>query len=306
MEEAVTALITNIQGFSIHDGPGIRTVVFFKGCPLDCEWCQNPECIATQPEVGFLQNLCRNCGRCVDACPNKARVRDLDEPPRVDRLRCTACGACSSACPYGATTLYGTRMSVEEVFSLVIRDKMFYETSGGGVTVSGGEPLLQSVFVCALFDECRKHGILTCVETSGHGPASVLRQVLSRTDYVLYDLKLMDSDRHRLHTGRANRQILANARIVAASGVESLFRMPLIPGITDTPDNIRELAEFLHSLDRRPPRVELMPYHRLGTNKYLTLDKEYRLAGLETPTTDDVAAVVTELENLGVSCSVSN
>jgi pyruvate formate lyase activating enzyme len=197
-------------------------------------------------------------------------------------------------------------MSVEQVFSQVIRDKMFYDASGGGVTVSGGEPLLQSLFVCALFDECRRHGILTCVETSGYGPASVLRQVLSRTDYVLYDLKLLHSDKHRLHTGRPNRQILANARIVAASGVESLFRMPLIPGITDTPENIRGLAEFLHGLHGRPPRVELMPYHRLGTNKYLTLDREYKLAGLETPTADDVAAVVMELENLGVRCSVSN
>jgi pyruvate formate lyase activating enzyme len=197
-------------------------------------------------------------------------------------------------------------MSVEQVFSQVVRDKMFYDTSGGGVTASGGEPLLQSVFVCALFDECRRHGIHTCVETSGHAPASVLRQVLSRTDYVLYDLKLLDPDRHRLHTGCSNRQILANARMVADSGVESLFRMPLIPGITDTPENIRDLAEFLHSLERRPPRVELMPYHRLGTNKYRTLGREYRLAGLETPTADDVAAVVTELEDLGVTCSVSS
>jgi pyruvate formate lyase activating enzyme len=197
-------------------------------------------------------------------------------------------------------------MSVEQVFSQVVRDKMFYDTSGGGVTASGGEPLLQPGFVCALFDECRKHGIHTCVETSGHAPATVLGQVLSRTDYVLYDLKLLDPKRHRLHTGRSNRQILANARIVADSGVESLFRMPLIPGITDTPENIRDLAEFLHSLERRPLRVELMPYHRLGTNKYLTLDREYRLAGLETPTADHVASVVGKLEDLGVTCSVSN
>jgi pyruvate formate lyase activating enzyme len=306
MTRAVTALITNIQGFSIHDGPGIRTVIFLKGCPLDCEWCQNPECIGMQPEIGILQNLCRNCGRCVDVCPNNARVRDSDQPPRVDRARCSACGTCVSACHYEATTLYGTRMSVEQVFSRVIGDKMFYDASGGGVTASGGEPLLQSRFVCALFDECREHGISTCVETSGYSPASALRNVLSRTDFVLFDLKLLDSDEHRLHTGRPNRQILANARIVAASGVESLFRMPLIPGITDTPKNIRGLAEFLQSLPGSPPRVELMPYHRLGTNKYLTLDREYRLVGLETPTADDVGAVVAELENLGVSCSVSN
>ena len=157
-------LVTNIQGYSIHDGPGIRTVVFLKGCGLECQWCSNPECISSQPEVGFIKVLCTKCGKCAGVCPEEALTCEAGQLPRIDRERCLGCGACSSVCDYKAIVLYGKSMSAGEVFDAVNRDKMFYDASGGGVTVSGGEPLLQPQFVCDLFEKCRRAGIHTCLE----------------------------------------------------------------------------------------------------------------------------------------------
>jgi len=165
-------LVTNIQGYSIHDGPGIRTVVFLKGCGLECQWCSNPECISSQPEVGFIKVLCTKCGKCAGVCPEEALTCEAGQLPRIDRERCLGCGACSSVCDYKAIVLYGKSMSAGEVFDAVNRDKMFYDASGGGVTVSGGEPLLQPQFVCDLFEKCRRASIHTCLETSGYAGAT--------------------------------------------------------------------------------------------------------------------------------------
>jgi pyruvate formate lyase activating enzyme len=298
-------LVTNIQGYSIHDGPGIRTVVFLKGCGLECQWCSNPECISPVPEVGFIKNLCTKCGKCAEVCPDGALIYEEGELPRINRERCSGCGACSSVCSYKAIVLYGEQMNADEVFDAVNRDKMFYQASGGGVTVSGGEALMQPQFVCDLFEKCRRAGIHTCVETSGYIAESALRQVLPYTDLVLYDLKHLNSEKHRQYTGKPNDLILSNAKIVAASGVETLFRMPLIPKINDDIQNIKMTAEFLHELGNNTLRIELIPYHRLGKGKYESLDKEFHLSEILSPEPNEIDSVKNEFADYNITCLIS-
>jgi pyruvate formate lyase activating enzyme len=300
-----SSLITNIQGYSIHDGPGIRTVVFLKGCSLECQWCSNPECISPHPEVGFIKTLCTKCGKCAEVCPEGALIYEEGKLPYIDRKRCTGCGICSLVCSYQALVLYGKPMNADEVFDAVNRDKMFYQASGGGVTISGGEPLLQPQFICDLFEKCRGAGIHTCMETSGCASESTLRQILPYIDYVLYDLKHMNSEKHRRYTSKPNELILSNAKIVSASGVETLFRMPLIPGINDEMQNINETAEFLHVLGGNTLRIELMPYHRLGKGKYEALDKQFRLPGVISPEPYKVESVKKAFEDNGIICMIS-
>jgi pyruvate formate lyase activating enzyme len=298
-------LVTNIQGYSIHDGPGIRTVVFLKGCSLECQWCSNPECISPRPEVGLYKTFCTGCGKCADVCPESALVFKANKPPAINRERCTGCGICVSACSYKALVLYGESMNAAEIFNTVYRDKMFYDSSGGGLTVSGGEALLQPQLVCELFTKCRKAGIQTCIETSGQAGASALRQVLSDTDYVLFDLKQMDLNKHRRYTGKPNNLILANAKIVIESGKETLFRMPLLPGINDKPQNIKDTADFLHGLGRKACRIELMPYHRLGKGKYESLDRKFILPDVPTPEPELIDSVKKAFEGYGITCLIS-
>ena len=303
--EHATALVTDIQGYSIHDGPGIRTLVFLKGCGLDCWWCSNPECISPRSEVGLIKNLCTKCGECGGVCREDALSWETGGLPQIDRARCTGCGACVEACSQKALVMYGTRMSVDQVFGAVERDRMFYESSGGGVTVSGGEPLLQPIFVSALFERCREAGIHTCIETSGHAPTAALRQVVPHTDHVLFDLKLQAVNAHRRYTGKSNRLILKNAEVVAESAAEVLFRAPLIPGINDGRQNIQETADFVRSLEGSRRAVQLMPYHRLGRGKYESLDRPYRLSRLVSPKPEQVEQARQIFVANGVECTVS-
>jgi len=298
-------LVTNIQGFSIHDGPGIRTVVFLKGCGLECQWCSNPECISPRPEVGFVKALCTKCGKCAGVCPVEALACEAGNFPRIDRGLCTGCGICSTVCSYKAFVLYGKPMNAEELFVAVSRDKMFYDSSGGGVTVSGGEALLQPQLVCDLFEQCRGAGIHTCIETSGHTIEPALKRVILFTDYILYDLKHQNSGKHQRYTSKPNNLILSNAKVVAESGVETLFRMPLIPGINDDTQNVEETAEFLHELGEKYRRIELMPYHRLGKGKYDSLDRPYSLSDLPAPEPEQVESVKKAFEDNGIKCTIS-
>jgi pyruvate formate lyase activating enzyme len=301
----MSMLVTNIQGYSIHDGPGIRTVVFLKGCGLECRWCSNPECISANPEVGFVKALCTKCGKCERICPNEALAFEKDRFPRIDRERCNGCGSCVLACPYKALVLYGKEMNADEIYDAVSGDKMFYEASGGGVTFSGGEALLQPQLVSAVFKKCRQSGIHTCIETSGYTAESALQQVLPHVDYILFDLKLMNPEKHCNYTGKPNDLILGNARVVAGSGIETLFRMPLIPGISDDTQNIKETVDFLCGLGNNTPIIELMPYHRLGQGKYISLDKPYHLPGIISPEPYQVESVKKAFEEHGVKCSIS-
>jgi pyruvate formate lyase activating enzyme len=196
-------------------------------------------------------------------------------------------------------------MNAEEIFDAIKRDKMFYQASGGGVTVSGGEALLQAQLVCDLFEKCRRAGIHTCIETSGYAAESALRQVLPYTDFVLYDLKHLDSEKHRQYSGKPNSLILSNAKITAESGVKTLFRMPLIPGINDGMQNIKETADFLHELGNNALRIELMPYHRLGKGKYESLDRPYHLSDILSPEPEHVESVKNTFEASGIICLIS-
>lgn len=298
-------LVTNIQGYSIHDGPGIRTVVFFKGCGLECQWCSNPECISLLPEVGFVKRLCTGCGKCAEVCPTGALVFKEDEIPHINRKLCTGCGECSEVCTYGAIVRYGKQMSIGEIFDTVYRDKMFYDSSGGGVTVSGGEALLHPELVRKLFIKCRDADIHTCIETSGYVPSPSILQILPYTDYVLFDLKLLDSKKHLHYTGKSNDLILTNAKIVNESNVETLFRMPLIPGINDDIQNITDTADFLRSLGNDTLRIELMPYHQLGKGKYESLDREYHLGNISIHEPEQINDVKKAFEDSGITCMIS-
>ena len=303
MKTMSTALVTNIQGYSIHDGPGIRTVVFLKGCSLACQWCANPESIAPQVQIGFIKNLCTGCGKCFAACPKEALSKDPTKK-RIDYSKCVACGKCVEACAYKAMVQYGKPMTVKEVLDAVGRDKMFYETSGGGVTVSGGEPLLHAGFVKELFEMCNDEGINTCVETAGFVPAKAFLSILPVTNHLLFDLKHMDSDKHLKYTGQHNTQILANARIVAESGADVLFRIPLIPSVNDSDENIGETAAFVKSLLRHP-KVQLMPFHRLGDSKYKALGVTTLFDECSTMQQDALERVKQMYIEEGVECSIS-
>ena len=300
----LSAVITNIQGFSIHDGPGIRTVVFFKGCPLNCAWCANPECLSGKPQMGFIESLCAECGKCLEVCAQNA-IRRTKGAHRIDYSLCAACGSCRDQCFYGALVRYGESMTLAEVWDAVRRDKIFYDESGGGVTVSGGEPLLHPEFVRELFKLCRGEQINTCVETCGYVDAKALLEVLPVTDYFLFDLKLMDPDAHRKHTGKSNRKILKNAALLIERGANVLFRMPLIPGISDSIENIDATARFLTRLGTNAAKLEIMPFHRMGKNKYTALNMPYNMEELGAADDEQVEAARRAYAQRGIDCSIS-
>ena len=299
-----SAIITNIQGFSIHDGPGIRTVVFFKGCPLSCQWCANPECLSGKPQMGFIETLCADCGKCFETCTNDA-IRRQEGAHRIDYSRCTSCGDCRDHCYYGALVRYGEPMTVAAVWDAVRRDKMFYDNSGGGVTVSGGEPLLWSKFIRALFELSHKERIDTCIETCGLADQEALLDVIPVTDHFLFDLKHMDSDIHEKYTGHPNGQILKNAALILDHGADVVFRQPLIPGISDSIMNIEATAGFLLSLGKSAARLQLMPYHRMGQSKYKALNMPCIMEGLGVAEDERAEAVQKAYIDRGIHCTIS-
>jgi pyruvate formate lyase activating enzyme len=299
-----SAIITNIQGFSIHDGPGIRTVVFFKGCPLSCQWCANPECLSAKPQMGFIETLCTDCGKCLEVCTNDAIRRNGSEHP-IDYSRCTACGNCMNNCYYGALVRYGESMTVAAVWDAIRRDKMFYDNSGGGVTVSGGEPLLWSKFIRELFELSRSEKIDTCIETCGLADPKTLLNVIPVTDHFLFDLKHMDLNVHKKHTGQPNSQILKNAALILEHGADVVFRQPLIPGINDSLANIEATAGFLTGLGKSAARLEIMPYHRMGQSKYQALSMPCIMEGLGIADDEQVEAVKNAYIDRGIHCTIS-
>lgn len=296
-----TAIVTNIQGYSIHDGPGIRTVVFLKGCPLRCKWCANPENLRAGVEVGFIKNLCHNCSRCVKACSHKA-ILPGEGIYRINRANCVACFRCVDNCYFGAIVRYGEVMTSSELYGKTRRDKMFYDSSGGGVTFSGGEPLLYARFIAETAGSLRTEGISICIETCGAVEWIAFERVLPLTDIFYYDLKLMDSSLHTEYTGMDNTLILENAERLARSGANVQFRKPLIPGVNDGDGEVKATAEYLKSLGN--PRLELMPYHRIGSPKYEALNMECEI-DLPPAPSSEVEAVKEKYNIMGIDCTVS-
>lgn len=289
-----TGLIFDIQRFSLHDGPGIRTTVFFKGCPLRCLWCHNPESQAMGPEVIVRPGRCIGCGACREACPHGA----IGEP-----ARCRACGACAAACYAGAREMVGRPMGVDEVLAVVERDRAFYDQSGGGVTFSGGEPLAQPGFLGELLAGARARGLRTAVDTCGHAPWEVVDRIRPLVDLFLYDVKAVDEARHREFTGVSNALILANLRRLAELGHEVVLRVPLVPGANDDEASIDALGALATSLARRYP-VTLLPYHEIGIDKYRRLGKVYRLEGVRAPTAERMAELAARLARLGLQVRI--
>lgn len=299
-----TGVVFNIQAYSIHDGPGIRTVVFLKGCPLSCRWCCNPESISGKPELSFRQTLCNGCAQCIEACPQKAlSLEEGTNSLKIDRHLCDSCGACVPACPRQALTIYGQRTTVRQVVDEVLKDAPFYRRSGGGVTISGGEPLKQPEFLLGILKACRQAGLHTAIETSGYCSPGVISRVLGQIDLVMFDLKVMDAEQHLALTGKKNRLILNNARLLAKAGCAVQPRMPLVPGVNDSVDNLSMLASFIHSIGW--PSIELMPYHQFGKGKYATLGKPYRMDDVPSAKPEDVEKVTKLLKKHGIECWAS-
>ncbi|HJN74789.1 MAG TPA: glycyl-radical enzyme activating protein [Myxococcota bacterium] len=262
MGASVTGLVFDVQRFSVHDGPGIRTTVFFKGCPLRCAWCQNPESLRPRPEIAVDERLCRGAVECASSCPSQALEgggRDLD------RSRCDGCGDCVRACPHGALRLMGRVVTVAELLEEVARDRPFYESSGGGITLSGGEPTAQPEFVSAFVEACHGSGLEVGLQTCGAFSWDALAPTLDRFAFIHFDLKVIDDGAHRRLTSASNRVILDNARRLAAAEVSLHFRSPMVPGLTDTPENLDALAGFLAEVGAR--HIHLLAYHDMGETK---------------------------------------
>ena len=266
----IKGVIFDIQRYSIHDGPGIRTTVFVKGCPLACYWCQNPESQMLAPQIFFYVEKCSKCGRCVEVCPTGASTLS-DTTSEVDRDKCIGSGKCTEACPNEARKLAGRYMTVDEVVREVMKDVKFYKNSGGGVTLSGGDPLFQSEFALQILQRCKQMGLHTVLETAGFVPWSTLEKLLPYVDLFLYDIKHMDTGKHKEGTGRPNELILENAQKIAACK-PILVRTPLIPGFNDSPNDIRAIARFVKS--KLHSAMELLAYNKMGEGKYERLGRK--------------------------------
>jgi pyruvate formate lyase activating enzyme len=259
-------VVFDVQRFSLHDGPGIRTTVFLKGCQLRCPWCQNPESHDPRPELAFFADRCRERGRCFESC---TRAALLSGPERVDRARCDVCGLCVPACPGEALQMVGRKVAVEDLLDEVARDRHFYEASGGGVTLSGGEPTAQMEFLLPFLEGCRERGLGAGLETCGAFRWSSFELVLPLLSFVYFDIKLMDKDEHRRVMGADNGEILGNARRLAESGATVAFRMPVVPGYTNTETNLEGVAAFLRELGAA--EIHLLRYHAMGEGKLARL-----------------------------------
>ncbi|OGO27003.1 MAG: hypothetical protein A2136_09200 [Chloroflexi bacterium RBG_16_54_11] len=280
-------MIFDIKRYAIHDGPGIRTAVFLKGCPLKCWWCHNPEGQGSQPQLLFRANRCKAFKACIDACPRGA-IR-WENGSLTDWETCDQCGKCAAACYPGARELVGRCLSVAELMREIERDVPFYDQSGGGVTFSGGEPMFQCEFLRESLYACKERGIHTIVDTSGHAAWGGFESILPLVDLFLYDLKLMDDTKHLKYTSVSNRLILDNLRKLSSTGAHIIVRIPLIPGVNDDRENIEHSANFLSKLPSLDG-VELMPYHEIGVAKYASIGKKYRLESNRMPTREEIEA----------------
>ncbi|CAG0929282.1 Benzylsuccinate synthase activating enzyme [Planctomycetaceae bacterium] len=295
-------LIFDIKKFSIHDGPGIRTTVFFKGCPLNCWWCHNPESQSPRMEMLLRDNRCIQCGACIEACPHDA-ILWLDGEPVTDRALCAQCGTCQAACYADARERVGREMTVEQVMAEIKADVAFYDQSGGGVTFSGGEPLLQRDFLLDVLRACQDQDIHTALDTSGCAAWATLDEVRPCVDLFLYDLKVVDDEKHREFTGVSNRSILANLHALSERGHNIIIRVPVIPGINDDDETVRQIGAFAGALPHLNS-VDLLPYHHIAIDKYLRLNKPYRLFETRQPSAERMTEIAQLLQSFNLSVTI--
>lgn len=289
--------IFNIQKFCLHDGPGIRTTVFFKGCNLRCAWCANPESQGMQIQMTLDADKCVGCSRCVHICPTNAR-EVLGGKARLVEDKCSGCGLCIGECPTQAISREGRNVSAAEIAAEVLKDQAFYAHSGGGVTFSGGEVLMQREFASELARLLRAQGVHVAIETAAAVPSEQFKAFLKEIDYALIDLKHYDCEAHRRGTGVGNAQILENIRTAKDCGFDFLLRIPIIPGFNDSLSDARGFGELLGEMDIH--EVQLLPFHQLGERKYAFLGREYSYAGIAQLHGEDLTEYISELEKQGV------
>lgn len=289
-----TGRIFNIQRYSIHDGPGIRTTIFLKGCPLSCIWCHNPEGQSFGPEIVYYDKRCIGCGKCKEVCKNEALF---------DRDKCISCGSCAEVCYAKARELAGSLVTVQEIMAQISKDSIFYEESGGGVTFSGGEPLSQPEFLLELLKQCKEYGYNTAVDTSGCGTPSTIKAISSTTDLFLYDLKLVDDEKHIKYTGVSNKLILENLETISKLRNSIFIRIPVIPGINDDDGNIRATARIIRET-AGIEQVNLLPYHSIAADKYNRLGKKSRLMEIPVPSDAYMESVAGKFLGYGIKVRI--
>lgn len=282
------ANIFNIQKFSIHDGPGIRTVVFFKGCPLRCRWCSNPESQSFHTQILWDPGKCLHCGLCQQSCPTESIHFSDDGNFLFQHKTCKGCLTCTRQCPGNALKYTGKEMSEDEVMKEIMKDADFYEESGGGVTLSGGEVLAQPKFASLLLSECKKKGLHTALETTGYASHEMFVSVTEHADLLLFDMKHHDSKKHRLYTGVPNEQIIENLKWAVSHGKEVIARIPVIPGINDSLEDAREFSSLLCRIGIR--QVDLLPFHQFGQNKYEQMHMDYKMKDVKALHPEDLTA----------------
>lgn len=304
MQDSPEAVIFDIKHYAIHDGPGIRTTIFFKGCPLNCGWCHNPEGINPVPEIFIRSSRCNEgCISCLEVCPQDALTKTSHSSISIDRTKCDLCGLCESVCSFGALELVGKKMSVSEIMREIEKDRIFYEESGGGVTLSGGEPFSDPVFLKALLDRLSSKNIHVVVDTSGFFIYEKCSHLIEKVDMFLFDMKVMDPREHKEYTGQSNELVLENLKKITRSGKSVAARIPLIADINDSEKNIKDTCEFLRKLDNII-RVHILPYHKGGEAKHKRLGRPESKNSFKAPSEEKIESVKKIISGYGFSVKV--